>query len=262
MRRTARRLVHGLGVLCALAGPLAGAQAPGAAPAGGSQAIVIELKGVLHASAVPRIREALERADRDRYPAGAILLIDSPGGDGFAAMEIGRLARAARTHAFVRGRCASACVFVLAGSVMRSAPDYAVGIHRPRLTRAVPGVGAVPVEPGKDETAAQMLELGNRRVQEYLQEMGMPETLYPAMMAVPSERMRTLSREELKSFGLLGFDAEYAAQRGATAAKRLNVPGEEFARRALDTQTRCVDVAPAQTAGEFARCYRRTLEAP
>ena len=267
MRRAALRSALAL-LACAAAALPAGAQAQPAqtAAAGGRGAVVIELKGFLRTEVVAQLRQALEGADRERFPAGAILLLDSPGGEAEVGMQIGRMARAANAHAFVRGRCASACVLILAGSVLRAAPAGAVGLHRPQLALRPRSGPIVPLEAGdrsgSDPRAVALLDEVQKRMQAYLEEMGMPGTLWEAIMAVPAGGTRYLTREELKSYGLLGFDADYARMRAGSAARRLNLPEEEYARRTLDTQNRCVDAAPAQSATEFARCYRRTLEAP
>ena len=95
----------------------------------------MEINGPISAALAPKIRAALDAIEPDRFPAGAIVLLNSQGGDGLAAIEIGRIVRAVRAHVFVRGRCASACTYVLAGGVVRGvARDHAVGIHSPRLT--------------------------------------------------------------------------------------------------------------------------------
>ncbi|MBK8065861.1 MAG: hypothetical protein IPK29_19115 [Betaproteobacteria bacterium] len=272
MRRAALRSALAL-LACAAAALPAGAQAQSAqsaqsaqTAAGGRGAVVIELKGFLRTEVVAQLRQALEGADRERFPAGAILLLDSPGGEAEVGMQIGRMARAANAHAFVRGRCASACVLILAGSVLRAAPTGAVGLHRPQLALRPRSGPIVPLEAGdrsgSDPRAVALLDEVQKRMQAYLEEMGMPGTLWEAIMAVPAGGTRYLTREELKSYGLLGFDADYARMRAGSAARRLNLPEEEYARRTLDTQNRCVDAAPAQSATEFARCYRRTLEAP
>lgn len=195
---------------------------------------MIEVTGNIKPEIVDQVRTALANVDRNRAPAGALFILNSKGGDGNAAMEIGRMAREAKAHAFVRGRCASACVFILAGSVVRAAPDGAVGIHRPRITRQVKGVGEVNVDLASTPKAAEFLEDANRRMRAYLGEMGMPDTLFEAMMSIPANSTRFLSRGELAEFGLL--------------------PESEPQAKALAAQDRC---APATaSAAQFARCYR------
>lgn len=219
---------------------------------------VIEVKGSINPRLVEMLRASIEDVDPERHPAGAVLLIDSGGGDGLAAMEIGRMARAARAHIFVRGRCVSACMFVLAGGVVRgNAPERSVGIHRPRLTTFVKGIGVVDINTATNAKAAQMLEDTNRLAESYLREMGMPDTLYKAMMAVPSDQTKFLDESELAALGLSGFDARYLADRAPAAAIRYKTPEAEFVRRTMLVQANCV--AGYTTGQEFIRCYRRTL---
>lgn len=220
---------------------------------------VLEINGDIRPALVQQVRSALKDVDARRYPAGALLLLNSGGGDGVAAMQIGRIVRAAKAHAFVRGRCSSACVFILAGGVVRSAPaERGVGIHRPRLTGFVKGQGVVDIDPASNPNAAAALEVGNRLSQAFLREMGLPDALFQAMMATPSGEMRYLDATELSEFGLSGFDAAYREARAPEAAGRYGVTAEEFVRRALLVQDRCVADNAAPQA--FVGCYRRVLE--
>lgn len=218
---------------------------------------VIEIKGTIRPDLVPRLRQALEGTDPDRFPAGAVLILDSIGGDGLAAMEAGRLVRAARAHAFVRGQCASACVFILAGGVVRGAPEGAVSIHRPRLTTFVKGVGTVDINAASNPDAARILEAGDRRTEEYLREMGLPDALYKAMMATPSDQVRPLTAAELAGFGIVGTEPGYRDARAPGAAARYGISQDEYAARSPRVQEKCV--AGKVPAGEFVRCYARVL---
>ena len=220
---------------------------------------MIEVKGDIGPDLVKMLRGTLEAADPERLPAGAVLLIDSRGGDGLAAMEIGRMVRAARAHVFVRGRCTSACVFILAGGVVRgSAIEQTIGIHRPRLTTFVKNIGIVDINTASNPNAARALETANRRAEDFLREMGMPDELFRVMMAVPSEMTKFLSAHELAELGLLGFDDRYLAARAPAAADRYNVSEVEYMRRTMMVHDKCV--AGFATPQAFVRCYRRVLE--
>lgn len=219
--------------LLAVCAPV-GAQAPVADPV-----YVIEVKGPIQPSLVETLRQGLAKVNRERRPAGAIVILDSHGGDGLAAIEAGRLLREARAHVFVRGRCASACLFLFAGGEVRAAPDGAIGMHRARITRRIGDGPATPVAAGEDARAARLLEEGNRRVQAYFDEMGFGPALYEAMMQVPAEETRTLTRAELAGLGLLTDDAR------ARAAQR--------------AQDDCLPGSKGST--QFARCYRRQASA-
>jgi len=194
---------------------------------------VVQVQGVIHAKLVDAMRKALAPVDPNRWPAGVLILIDSPGGDGLAAIEVGRMLRQARAHVFVTGRCASACVFVFAGGAVRAAPEESIGIHSPRMTRWVRDVGPVAVDPA-DLRAAALLDAANRRVREYLKEMGVPDVFFEAMTQVPSDTMRYLTRTELAGFGLISAEPQGQA--------------------ALEAQDECEPGTVSPQA--FARCYR------
>lgn len=240
--------------------PLGRAQELAPAPASVPRGVrVMEVNGAISAALVPKIRAALDAVEPDRFPAGAIVLLDSQGGDGLAAIEIGRIVRAARAHVFVRGRCASACTYVLAGGVVRGvARDQAVGIHSPRLTTFVKGIGMVDINSASNPNAARALEAGNQRSKDYFTEMGMPETLYTAMMAAPSDQTRYLDRAELAALSLAGIDPAYREARVPAAAAYYRISEDEYVRRTLAMPEICLAArTPAQ---EFARCYRRVLQ--
>lgn len=220
---------------------------------------VLEIKGAITAALVPKVRAALEPVEPDRFPAGAILLLDSPGGDGLAAIEIGRMVRAAKAHVFVRGRCASACTYILAGGVVRGvARDRAVGIHSPRLTTFVKGIGVVDINSASNPNAAKALAAGNRQSQEYFREMAMPEAFYAATLASPSDQTRYLDLAETKELGLDGMDPAYREARVPAAAAHYRVAEDEFVRRTSAVAEKCL--AGKATPPEFVRCYRRVLQ--
>ncbi len=249
-----RVLAAGLGFFLCLP---ALAQDPAAAAPRARPVRVIEVKGPIGPGLVPKVREALEASDPDRLPAGAVLFLDSAGGDGMAAIEIGRLVRAAKAQVFVRGKCWSACVLVLAAGVVRGAPDRAVGIHRPRLTTFVKDIGVVDINPSSNPNAAKALEIADRRIADYLHDMGMPDALYKAMMATPSDQNRRLGAEELREFGLAGIETAYGEAQAERVTARYKVTAQEYAARAPQAQDKCL--TPTATSAEFVRCYNRVL---
>jgi hypothetical protein len=219
---------------------------------------LLEITGGIAPALVPKMRHALESSDPTLFPAGAIVLLDSQGGDGLAAMEIGRMIRAAKAHVFVVGRCASACVYLLASGVVRGvARDGAIGIHRARLSAFVKGLGIVDINSESNPKAAAALELGNRQTQEYYRDMGMPDALFPAMMAAPWDKTRYLDLAELPGFGLTGVDPAYWAERVPAGAARYGISEDEFERRAAAVGPKCLaGDAPSRT---FVRCYRQLM---
>jgi ATP-dependent protease ClpP protease subunit len=219
---------------------------------------VLEIKGGIAKPLIEKMRNALQAVEPERYPAGAIILLDSPGGDGIVAMEVGRMIRAARAHVFVTGRCASACVYLLAAGVVRGVSrDRAVGIHRARLAAFIKGIGVVDINSASNPNAAAALEAGNRQTKEYFKEMGMPDALFEAIMAAPSDQTRYLDLTELPALGLVGIDPAYRAERAPVAAAQFRIAEEEFERRTGAVPERCI--AGPGAASSLVRCYRRLL---
>jgi ATP-dependent protease ClpP protease subunit len=154
-----------------------------------------------------------------------ILELDSEGGDISAAMKIGRLLRDTRSSVIVRegNSCLSACVLVLAGATGRIVSnDASIGIHRPYSTsREAASYESV-------RTRYKALELG---VRTYLEEMNVPNSLFDAMLRIPPEDVRILSREELLSFGLNSDDPVKAEYDDLQNAREYGVDRTEYLRR-------------------------------
>lgn len=232
------------------------------APPSSREMVGIQIRGTITSRTLEQVRQPLSRvADSPRtddpFPAGVLILVDSAGGDGMAAMEIGRLARAARAHIFVAGRCSSACVLLFAAGAVRGAASGTLGIHQGRVTRFVRDVGRQDVRVEADEQARLFLELADRRTEEYLGEMGMPPSLYAASRAVPPDRVRWLDAAEIADYGLSGFDPGYRASRAPAGAVRYGIDEEEFVRRSRWVADACR--ADAVTVASFSACYRRVL---
>lgn len=247
----------GLGVLCL---PVSAQEAaPTPTPKTLARGVrVLEIKGAIAKPLVEKMRDALAAVEPQRYPAGAIVLLDSPGGDGIAAMEVGRLIRAARAHVFVTGRCSSACVYLLAAGVVRGVGrDRAVGIHRARLSAFIKGIGVVDINSASNPNAAAALDAGNRQTKDYFKEMGMPDALFEAMMAAPHDQTRYLDLAELPGFGLAGIDPEYRAERAPVIAAQYRIAEDEFERRTSAVPEKCLAGDAASSA--MVRCYRRVL---
>lgn len=216
--------------------------------------VLVHLRGLIGPRDLPRLRAAFAGARADAHPSGALLLLDSEGGDGLAAMEIGRMARAARAHVFVTGRCASACTLILAGGVVRAAPAGSVGIHRGRIERSAGAPSSAPS--ADDETRRQLLATAEALMKEYLEEMGVPR-LYRAMQAVPSNLSRWPDAAELDALGLTGIDARWRDSELPALAAHYGIDAQTFAACAARVPETCA--AHSEPAAEFIRCYRGVL---
>jgi hypothetical protein len=90
--------------------------------------------------------------------------------------------------------CHSACVYALAGAAVRRIPPAArLGIH---------AAGIRPRIPAPAVLIAAAKEKADRRIGDYLHEMGADPALFAAANAVPHQSLRLLQRDELVRFGL------------------------------------------------------------
>ena len=238
------RLLLSAALLCVAAS--VGAQQP----ARSYQVLVSRITGTINQKTLDSLFITAERVRDEAFPAGWVLLVDSAGGDGMAAMRIGRLAREHKAHVFVSGICESACVMVLAGGVVRSAPDGAIGLHRGRLTRFEPGVGLVNADLAQAEPKA-VLEQFEREAKAYFEEMGLPAEMFRSMQAIPSDGIRHLTRDEAQRLGLVRVEPAYARQRLAVEQKS-NLDEAGLASRMLSAQSACPVAGPS---GPFVQCY-------
>ena len=125
------------------------------------------------------------------------ILLESHGGDGDVAREIGKLIRARKLNTYLaeNSNCASACVYVLLGGVQR----YAFGnvrIHRATFM----------YDSDTDDHVEKFIKDNQKSVNEYVKTMGISLLLADAMDTTPSWTIRQLSELEKKQWQVLGFD--------------------------------------------------------
>jgi ATP-dependent protease ClpP protease subunit len=176
------------------------------------------------------------------------LLIDSPGGNIYAAMAIGRLLRRNRIHVFVAsgdfgdGQCVSACIMVYAGAVSRLHRGK-IGIHRPYFN----------LQPNPEELQSgyeQML----RNMRTYLRDMNVSERLAEDMLKVAPADVRYLSDDDLKNYGLVWKDPIEQETLDLEEAQSLGVDRSEFIRRQALQKTKCMKV------DDVATCRQRIMQ--
>lgn len=127
------------------------------------------------------------------------VVLDSKGGDLYAAMAIGRKLRQRGDVAVVvpnDAECYSACVFIFAAGMTRHASGK-VGIHRP-----------FKMDPSSDPVAnAKWFDKVSVDARAYLREMRVRESLYDDMVAIPPSRIRIFDgQHELNQYGLIQLD--------------------------------------------------------
>jgi len=157
-----------------------------------------------------------ERSSARELGEGRVIaLLDSVGGDVYAAMRIGKMLRAHNAMVWVNGECSSACIFVLAGGVQRLMIEGKLGLHRPYFDQAqFANLSAADAKKLYTEMTEQC--------RDYLAQMGIRGTLFDEMLRIPSHKVRYISRHAAEEFNLLGDDPAYAEWR---RARELMKPG-------------------------------------
>ena len=226
--------------------------------------VVMAIKGQISKKVLESIRNSIGNVNGDPIPAGLIVLLDSPGGDGIAAMKIGEILRANKAHVFVTGQCASACIFVLASGVVRGAPAYTVGIHRGRITKSDDNAKILEeIDVKSNPQARELLERFEKAVPVYFAQMGMPPELFQAMQSHQYKGVYRLSNEEVIFYGLNGFEPKYLDARAELYEKMTSpyrMDKEELHRRTLKVASRCAEFDQKHTA--FINCYKQVLKDP
>lgn len=163
-----------------------------------------------------------------RHP---IILLDSPGGDVHAAIELGRILRRTSTTAMVyNGKvCMSACVFVLAGAADRTIGGK-VGIHRPYQ----PSDKIVSA----DQQKRFYLQIENE-VKTYLGDMNVNPSLWDDMIKISPGNIKILSDDELERYGLSGTDPYIEEARSTGEANSLRISKQELLMRRASIEKEC-----------------------
>lgn len=199
----------------------------------------VEIYGEIAPDSPQRLRLALDeaRGHADQFSLGGQpvvrVFLNSPGGNVFAAIAMGRTLRAYAAEVWVdRGQtCASACILVLAGGVSRWAvPPSRLGVHRPYFDQKL--FAGLSYEQSQKKYAVLA-----RDVKDYLAEMGVADELYQTMMKIPSNNIRFLDDEDAERTGLLGNDPAHEEWEHARAVQR---QGGEFMKN-LDRYTTCIN---------------------
>jgi hypothetical protein len=172
--------------------------------------------------------------------------LDSPGGEIFPAMRMGRVLRSAQATTAVKypkGSCSSACVLLLASGVDRYLTrDSRVGLHRPTFPPEMfANLG--------DDEARRYYDKLSVECQKYLKDMGMDDKLFADMLRVPSQDIRFVDADYCDSVSLTGHDPAHAELVRARAIKRL---GRDFVER----REKAIKECPA-LAADWSDCLKR-----
>jgi hypothetical protein len=155
---------------------------------------LVYLDGRIDAGAPDRLSKAL-----DGIGGKIAVWLNSPGGNLFAGMQLGRIIRkhGASTHiinyrTLLPGECYSACSLAFLGGVYRFANNGAhYGVHRASL-QAGPTAGDGDL--GQDLSAA---------IRSYIREMGVDARLFDLWVKAGPDEMYLLSQQQAKDLGVV-----------------------------------------------------------
>lgn len=193
----------------------------------------IELKGTITKPKVAYVRQILANhkptagfymgARPEKYDVS----IDSPGGDVYAAMALGRIFRENLVMIKLNddaAQCASACIFAWAGAPMRRVtqdqPSFV--IHRPF------GFASAAQDLPTASSGWKMLQSD---IRQYFLEMNIPTALVDAMNEVPSESGRELSPDELSRYLITADDPAVTETTEAKESQKLGISRTEYLAR-------------------------------
>lgn len=145
----------------------------------------IVILGEINRETLERFNEALRQAPRAR------VVLDSPGGQVFPALEIGRIIRERRLATLIpeRGQCASSCGLIwLAGAPRELGPQAVVGFH----------AAATVSESGRRSVSAP----GNAIIGGYLRELGFGDEAIFEMTRAPPRGMNWFNTARLNAAGI------------------------------------------------------------
>ena len=203
-----------------------------------------------------KVMESLVKRGRQRIAGNSVSLAGS-GGDVDAAMELGRVLRKLGVSTLVEhgDQCLSSCVFAFMGGDRRTVAGR-IGIHRPYFssTRKVP------------DRRAYYRQL-QKKLQQYIEELDFPPSLYEAVMAAPPESISILTAADLKRFYLQGMSPSTEDEVDAAAAGNLGISVAEYLRQKAQGRA-CAGVFGAcdgeeqKAAGSVARQEKADAEGP
>ena len=168
------------------------------APYQNSQEVTIKIEKEIAPKDLVDFKSALKQLDESKTTLHMnSIVLESYGGDGEVAREIGKLIRARKLNTFLaeNSSCASACVYALLGGVQR----YAFGnvrIHRATFM----------YDSDTDDHVEKFIKDNQKSVNEYVKTMGINMLLADAIETTVSWEIRQLTDLEKKQWQVLGFD--------------------------------------------------------
>lgn len=149
--------------------------------------------GVIDKGAPARLRSLLEH---DHIPDRSHIVLNSPGGDLLAGIELGRLIREHDLRTYIgawpdtpfqqkRGICLSACALTFLGGSFRFADNGVYGVHRFYALRSGP----------QDSDIAQILSAA---IIQYIRDMGVDTRLFGYMTEAGKDEINVIGEKDLE----------------------------------------------------------------
>ena len=226
-----------------------------------NQIAVLSISGKISKSLYDKIKLKIEKlGNQNIQPGRFIVLIDSMGGDGEAALKIGRLLRKNNAFIFVTNRCASACVYIYAAGVYRSSIPNSIGIHATKITLNDKNSRVVyELNPDLHEVAKKKLMDFDNSSQGFLDEMNINPSFHEKLRSLSTDKLYWLSQNDVKTFGLDGFDSFFIEREfsGFKDAFNKNLSQATFNEKINNALKQCLYVKNMPHV--FAECYKKNL---
>ena len=198
------------------------------------------------------------------------VMIDSTGGDVVEAIKLGRFIKqnalttemspfrlVVKNKMFdfaddmKNGQCFSACVFVLAGGVVRrvDASTNQVGIHRPYFSQIEGDLSPSAIKSSRERL--------NKLIKDYFEEVDINPSLLDDMLSIPPEKIRILTGAELEKYRLSVNNANYEESELAKEAKAYNLSSGEYRKRSHRAEAECPNFR--KDFGQYLSCRHSTI---
>ncbi len=170
---------------------------------------------------IVEFKNAIETIDKEKKVLHMkAVQLNSDGGSGTAGRAIARMIKNKKWYTYVapKSSCASACVSILMGGVVRY-PFGTIGVHRATFTKGMEV---------NDSMTEDYVKNDIRMVKEFAEEIGMTNQLVDAMMNTESWKMRDLTEQEKRQWQVFGTDRVYEERLFTSIAKELKIERDKF----------------------------------
>jgi len=226
-----------------------------------SDVYVLQLNGTISDRVYNDLNARLVTLESELEQSHLIVLLNSPGGDGNAALSIGTIFRSLGAHVFVDGRCDSACVFLLAGGAIRGAPGHSVGLHRARIfVEGQSYLNTDSAASAREAHYSSVLAEFEERAASYLSAMGMASKVHETMLRYERRSVYRLALEQLSEYRLIGgasLALRALSERVVVPNGSVSLTDEAILERIRSASLRCIQYS--RIAAEFVECYNRQL---